>query len=72
MSPSFLYGTIDSNDSQHSKGKSSSNFIVHGVDSSKLTGHNYEITFSDFENKSLSFSVNDLNTNEYQSLKYLH
>ncbi|MCW8849614.1 MAG: hypothetical protein OQJ81_06495, partial [Melioribacteraceae bacterium] len=64
VSPSYLYGTIDSNTLIHSKGKSSSNFIVHVVDSSKLTGHNYEITFSDFENKSLSFSVNDLNTNE--------
>ncbi len=64
VNPSYLYGTIDSNTLIHSKGKSSSNFIVHVVDSSKLTGHNYEITFSDFENKYLSFSVNDLNTNE--------
>lgn len=61
--PNMVIGFIDSNDYQHLEGKSTSNFIVHVIDSSKLTGHQYEISFTEEESKYLSFSVVDLETN---------
>lgn len=62
--PNMVIGFIDSNDYQHPEGKSTSNFIVHVIDSSKLTGHQYEISFTEEEeSKYLSFSVVDLETN---------
>ena len=64
VNPHYLFGAIDSTSFIHSSGKSSSNFIVHVVDSSKLTGHNYEITFSNYDDNYLSFSVTDLFTDE--------
>ena len=64
IEPSYLVGSIDSTTFKHINGKSSSKYIVHVVDSSKLNGHSYEITFSNYEDNYLSFSVTDMNKNE--------
>ena len=47
VKPNILIGFIDSSNYQHPEGKSTSNFIIHVIDSSKLTGHQYEISFSE-------------------------
>lgn len=70
VTPSFLVGIIDSSTLKHSSGTSTSNFIVHVVDSTKLTGHNYEISFTEFNEEFLQFSINDLTLNEAKVENY--
>lgn len=64
ITPNFLVGIIDSTALNHTSGTSTSNFIVHVVDSTKLTGNNYEISFTEFSEEFLQFSINDLTLNQ--------
>ena len=70
ITPSFLVGVIDSSTLQHSSGTSTSNFIVHVVDSTKLTSNNYQISFSEFNEEFLQFSIEDLTLNQVKVENY--
>ena len=45
ITPTFPQGVIQSRTVKHTEGNSTSRFYVHVIDSTKLTGDNYEITF---------------------------
>jgi hypothetical protein len=64
LKPEFLIGKLNENSYLHPYGRSTSNFIVHVIDSTELNGHEYEITFQDYNDKFLSFNVTDLTAAE--------
>ncbi|MCB9220051.1 MAG: T9SS type A sorting domain-containing protein [Ignavibacteriales bacterium] len=68
--PKYLVGTINSSKYNHSNGNSTSDFIVHVIDSTKLTGDDYEISFAKFNNDFLDFSIIDLTTNKIKIDNY--
>ncbi|MCB0748628.1 MAG: T9SS type A sorting domain-containing protein, partial [Ignavibacteriae bacterium] len=68
--PKYLVGTINSSEYNHSNGNSTSDFIVHVIDSTKLTGDDYEISFAKFNNDFLDFSIRDLTTNKIKIDNY--
>lgn len=62
--PNYLIGLLNSNNFKHTSGISTTNFLVHVIDSTKLNGHEYEIFFEPFNEKYLQFNVKDLTSNE--------
>jgi len=64
IKPNFLIGEINSTLFEHPTGISTSNFKVHVIDSTKLNGHTYEISFEQSEDNYLNYSVKDLSTSE--------
>lgn len=64
FNPEYLIGKIDQAEYIHSSGNSSSNFLVHVMDSTKLTGHTYSIEFEDINEETLGFSIKDKTINE--------
>jgi hypothetical protein len=70
ITPNFLVGIIDSSALKHTNGFSTSNFIIHVVDSNKLNGHNYELRFEQFNNDFLKFNIEDLTTSELKVENY--
>lgn len=59
FSPEYLIGEIDKTEYIHSNGNSSSNFVVHVMDSTKLTGHIYSIEFQVIDEETLGFKIMD-------------
>jgi hypothetical protein len=64
--PDYLVGVINPEFFDHTGGSSTSEFIVHVVDSVKLNGHSYEITFNEAANDILTFSIEDKTISEFR------
>lgn len=64
FSPEYLIGEIDKTEYIHSNGNSSSNFVVHVMDSTKLTGHIYSIEFQEIDEETLGFIIMDRTIDE--------
>lgn len=70
INPNYLTGKLDSEFFEHPNGISTGQFVIHVMDSSKLNGHTYEITFNESGDHILDYSVKDINTSEFKVENY--
>lgn len=62
VAPIFPQGVIKSKTVMHTEGNSTSRFYVHVIDSTKLTGNNYEINFNIVDEFNSNSSIKNLTT----------
>ncbi|MBU0474966.1 MAG: T9SS type A sorting domain-containing protein [Bacteroidetes bacterium] len=62
VTPIFPQGVIQSKTVMHTEGNSTSRFYVHVIDSTKLTGNNYEISFNIVDEFNSNASIKNLTT----------
>jgi len=62
VSPIFPQGVIQSKTVMHTEGNSTSRFYIHVIDSTKLTGNNYEINFNIVDEFNSHASIKNLTT----------
>lgn len=62
ITPLYPQGVIQSRTVKHTDGNSTSRFYIHVIDSTLLTGNNYEITFDIIDEFNSRASINNLTT----------